>query len=355
MGGTPDINKDMAMKGTYVITGVVAAAAILGFAGYKQMESNRENGGQLLVDTGGSSGLVSSPGTDNGLPPGSSIGDGNPTPGGDLGAEAATPRGNGMNRGNGQFGRGPDRGQPSMGRPNGSGRQGGTQINPGGENPSRPTQPGERRGGPPTATMSEEDSIFGMGSMILGDEKVLAELKLDAGQKEAIAQAIKAPQGGANNQSQNPEEAVQSMLSAGEERGKKVKAILNDAQEKRFKQLVYQSFGPSALLQPNMMTQFGISESEGKKMQEAAQAFMQEQMKNFQSGNIDMNAIAKKKDELDKSMINALDEDSRNKWKAAIGAPFKFSSPMGMGGMGGMFGRGGGRGPGGGGRRPGGS
>lgn len=360
----------MATKGIYIASGIAIAVAMLGFAGYKSMESRKSNDDQQLLVTGSGGELATNSGNpvDQALPSGNSIGDGNM--GGGPGNQPDTGSAmNGFRRG-GSPGSNPDidiqtnpnRGSGGMGRNSGQGSNGQTRVNP--VNPNRGTNPG---GGNPGSTPGGsnpggaprgEMDFFGTGVMILTDAKVQSELRLSAPQKAAIKQVMEPPK--IDNSNGDMGAQVQNYMSRASEQGSKVKAILDDNQEKRYMQLVHQVMGPVMMMNGTAKDKFSISEEETKKIGAVMQTFSAEFQKSMSGGQMpNMEAIAKVKGEMDKKIIASLDADSQGKWKAATGAPFTFSTPLGMGGMmGGMGGRGmGGRGgaPGGGGRRPGGN
>ncbi len=356
----------MATKAVYIASGIAFAAAVLGFAGYKSMETRNSNDDQQLMETGtgGATASTNPQNVEGGLPDGNSIGDGgmNEGPGNQPNTGSAM---NGFQRG-GQGGNGsrqaPQSGStepnnPGMRRGQGSGGRGNSVSPAEGGNPGAGNSGRTNGGGQGRPPMGEMD-FFGTGVMILSDAKVQTELKLTAAQKAAVNQVMKPPQ-----QPQNGDDVgaqVQDYMSRAAEQGQKVKAILDDNQEKRYMQLVHQQMGPIMMLNGSAKDKFGISDDEQKKIGEILNSFSSEFQKSFSGGQMpDMDSIAKVKAQMDTKIIAALDEDSRGKWKLAVGSPFKFSSPMGMGGMMGGMSRGmGGRGGppgGGGGRRPGGN
>ncbi|MFM9874517.1 MAG: hypothetical protein ACKVQS_13760, partial [Fimbriimonadaceae bacterium] len=248
------------------------------------------------------------------------------------------------------------RGDRSPGQNNGREQPDQNGANPGGQsggNNSEPGRPGGNPGRPPQGEMD----YFGTGVMILSDAKVQTELKLSAAQKAAIGQVLQPPKAAASKEDMGAQ--VQDYMSRASEQGNKVKAILDVGQEKRYMQLVHQVMGPMMLMNGSAKEQFGISDDEVKKMTEIMQSYTAEFQKSMSSGQMpNLETIAKVKGEMDKKVLTALDSDSLSKWKAAVGAPFAFSSPMGLGGMmgGGMGGGfGGRRGGAPGGRRPGGN
>jgi hypothetical protein len=352
----------MATKAVYIASGVAFAAVVLGFAGYKSIEARKSNDNQQLMATGsGALGANSTQNLEEGLPSGSSVGDGNTGvgPGNQPNTGSAM---NGFNRGG--MGSGTND-QPNRPRNNGSGGNGmggrtpgasfGSPVTPGPGTGEQGVKPGNGNAGRPNGGQGRppqgEMDFFGNGVMILADPKVQSELKLSAQQKAAIAQVMKPPQQGESGEDVGKQ--VQDYMSRAGEQGKKVKAILDDNQEKRYMQLVHQQMGPIMMLNGSGKEQFGVSDEEQKKFSEILTSFSAQFQKGMQGGQMpDMAAITKAKAQMDLQLIAALDEDSRNKWKAATGAPFKFSDSMGLGSMLGGMRRGGA--PGGGGRRPGG-
>ncbi|MBS1712600.1 MAG: hypothetical protein JSS71_12840 [Armatimonadetes bacterium] len=332
-------------KNIYVIVGAVVGVAILGFAGFKQVQSTKSNATEQLV-FGGNSGNSNPAAPNDGLAGGPTVGDNQP--GGNPMGQGMGTQPEGMQTGPGsanQGGRGQGgfRGMGGQGRPN----QGQPGLSPnGGVAPGGPTQPGNSGG----RMANPEFDIIGMGGFILNDPKIQAELKLSSKQKADLEEALKppaAPDGGSNDM----QGMARGMANGSVERAQKIRDILDDKQEARMEQLVFQALGPSSLMSPNFRERFSISDEEVKNMQSA----MQEAWKSLGgggNGGFDMSAAMKMKEQLDVKLVAALDADSKAKWKAALGAPFKFDNAM----MGGMFGGGGGRrggGPGGGqGNRP---
>lgn len=351
----------MATKTVYVASAVAIAAAVLGFAGYKQYETRKANDDQELMVTGSDGTLVSNGGKniEEGLPTGSSIGDGNmgAGPGNQPNTGSAM---NGFQRGGtmgGNPGVRPSQPRTDGGSGMGMGRRqggGGNAVSPGGSpgagNPGGGGAPG-RPGGGQARPQGGEMDFFGMGVALLADPKVQSELKLSAAQKAAVTQALKPPKDVENSEDMGAQ--VQNYMSRAGEQGAKVKTILDDNQEKRYVQLVHQQMGPVMMMNGSAREKFAVGDDEMKKITEIMTAASGDFQKSMQSGQMpNMDAIAKVKIEMDKKVIAALDDDSRAKWKAATGAPFTFSSPGGLGGL--MGGMGMGRGMGGRGGAPGG-
>lgn len=338
----------MGINTNYLVGGVAFAVAIVGFAGYKQFESTKANASEkLLVVGGGPSGPVTGSPQDS-ISGGPAVGDQQPGMPNQPGMGQMPPTEGSGPMGSGQMGNAPQGGFQN--RPN---RQNWNGRGPATGSTGAPSQP-DGTGGSPTTPGSQggdmpQFDIIGMGGYILGDANVQKELKLSDGQKKSIEDVMKPP---AQPEGGDVQGMARDMMGSSVERAKKIRDILDDKQEKRMEQLVFQAFGPTSLMGPNFRDRFGISDDEAQKMQGA----MQEAFKSLQGsggGGFDMGSAMKMKEQLDIKLLEVLDADSKAKWKAALGTPFKFANPMiGMGGMLGGGGRRGG-GPGGGqGNRP---
>jgi hypothetical protein len=191
-----------------------------------------------------------------------------------------------------------------------------------------------------------------MGGLgLLRIPEVQAELKMTQPQiaklddaQQTVRQAMQeAFQGG--RQSMSPEELEKAMAKVQEIQLKAVSDILDQNQLKRFKQLELQRAGASALLQPAVAKELGLTDEQKAKLRELRQQQMNEMRSMFQNAGgmrnmtqeerqqrmKQMQDLRKKNDE---AMLNVLTAEQKAKWTSMVGKPFKFPE-MGPGVFGG--------------------
>lgn len=148
----------------------------------------------------------------------------------------------------------------------------------------------------------------------------------------------------------NPEEQQKRE----QEMDKKIKAILDDGQYKRYHQLLLQQQGPGSILRKDVALELDLRESQRQKIEEI-QRSMFESMRPDPNGErpdpAEMRAkIEKARKETGEKILAVLTSDQRSKWQSMLGKEFKFdpnirpNMPGGPGGPGGRGGPGGGPG-----------
>jgi len=116
------------------------------------------------------------------------------------------------------------------------------------------------------------------------------------------------------------------------EQEKKLQAILNETQWKRFNELRLQRDGVNALMRPEVAKEVGLSEEQTKKLQDIQQAsregMREAMMAARESGDMDregmMAMMEKSRKESEAKMLAVLTEPQKVKWQAMQGKPFKF-------------------------------
>ncbi len=207
---------------------------------------------------------------------------------------------------------------------------------------------------------------FGGGSslMLLGNEKVQAELDLTAEQKEGVKKLAE------ESRAQRPDFASFRDLSEDERRAKmeemrtkmqeqakatqaKVDALLLPNQAERLKQLTVQRQGAGALLSDDVAKALNLSDDQKKQLTDIRQAGFEKMRDLFQPGGSDEDRAAARekmtamqKEQTDKSLA-VLNSDQKAQFAKMQGEKFEFPADLGRGG--GRGGRGGaaGGGPGG--------
>lgn len=207
---------------------------------------------------------------------------------------------------------------------------------------------------------------FGLSlSRIVSIEKVQKELKISDEQKTKLdairAEARQGGGGGAggfgNFQNMSEEERTkffEEMRKQGEERNKKVEAVLDADQNKRAKEILLQARGNSALADPEVAKQLALTEDQVASVKTIGEESGKQMRELFQPGG-DRDEQRKKMEELrkntDEEYLNVLTDEQKAKFAALKGAKFELDPADLRGGFGGPGGRGGQGGQGGNGRR----
>ena len=180
---------------------------------------------------------------------------------------------------------------------------------------------------------------FGMGGPpILMRPDVVKELKLTDSQVTKVESLLESmrPQGrggrdgggggrggrGGFGRGGDPEQAAAT--------DKKLKAILNDAQYKRFHELSLQQAGGFALNQPRVAEQLELSSSQKSKLEDLRTDMDEERRDMFSGGGgggdreAMMAEMRLMRTEYGKKMLKVLNADQKKKWTEMVGKPFKF-------------------------------
>src|SRR5262249_24628995 len=109
-------------------------------------------------------------------------------------------------------------------------------------------------------------------------------------------------------------------------------AILNADQQKRYRQLVLQRQGMSALTEKAVQDELKLTDDQRSKVQEIVSAQQAEMRSLFQGGGGgDREAMRQKFQEMqkqrDEKLAALLTDDQKKQWKEMLGAPFTFPAP----------------------------
>jgi hypothetical protein len=117
-----------------------------------------------------------------------------------------------------------------------------------------------------------------------------------------------------------------------EVRGKReeqLKLLLTDAAFQRLQQIEWQSQGPLALLDPNMVKALELTPEQQEKLQTVNRQFVRKQQEVF-TGKVDVNEIKKKideaADERNSAVAEILSKAQQEKQQELLGAPFDLAN-----------------------------
>jgi hypothetical protein len=177
---------------------------------------------------------------------------------------------------------------------------------------------------------------FGGVGMLIGNEGVQKELKLDSGQVEKAQEAVtkvreKHQDDFAKLQDLSQEERrekmgpIQQAISA--ETMKELDTILKPDQIKRLKQIQLQQSGVNAFTTPEVEKALKLSAAQKEKIKTIAGDAMAQMRELFQPGG-DFQEMAKKRAAMQKESMERvtgiLSDDQKTAWKELVGAPFEF-------------------------------
>jgi hypothetical protein len=176
---------------------------------------------------------------------------------------------------------------------------------------------------------------FGGIGMLINNEGVQKELKLDAGQIEKAQAAVtkvteKNPFDFSQLQDLSQEErrakmaTIQQTISA--ETYKELDSILKPDQIKRLKQIQLQQSGVNAFTTPDVEKALKLDNAQKEKIKTIAGDFGAAQRELFQPGG-DFAEMAKKRAALQKEtmdkVVSILKDDQKQAWKELVGQPFE--------------------------------
>lgn len=173
---------------------------------------------------------------------------------------------------------------------------------------------------------------MGGGANLLRRPEVQAELKLTDDQKtkvtDMLAKLREDMQGRIQDlRDASPEERQKIMAEIQAEQTKRVNAILNTDQQKRFKEISLQQQGYSALAMPDVQTELKLTDDQKSKIKDILQHQGEAQREIFQNAGGDREAARSKMEalrkETDDKIAALLTDDQKNQWKAMLGTPFK--------------------------------
>jgi Spy/CpxP family protein refolding chaperone len=173
---------------------------------------------------------------------------------------------------------------------------------------------------------------MGGGANLLRRPEVQAELKLTDDQKTKVTEMLDKLRQDQQGRFQDlrdasPEERQKIMAEMQAEQTKRVNAILNTDQQKRFREISLQQQGYSALAMPDVQTELKLTDDQKSKVREIMQQQQQAMRDIFQNAGGDREAARSKMEELrkanDDKLAAVLTDDQKNQWKAMLGTPFK--------------------------------
>jgi hypothetical protein len=168
------------------------------------------------------------------------------------------------------------------------------------------------------------------GASLLTRPEVQTDLKLTADQKtkvEALVETLREERRGRfqDLRDATPEERNKVMSEWRTEEMKRVNAVLNPDQQKRFRQISLQQEGPMAVIHADVASELGLTDDQKKKVQEIQAQMRAEQQNLFQDAGEDREALRGKMEALRKStndkVTAVLTDAQKTKWKEMTGAP----------------------------------
>jgi hypothetical protein len=178
---------------------------------------------------------------------------------------------------------------------------------------------------------------FGMrgGANLLRRAEVQTELKLTADQKTKVESMLETLGEERRGRFQDlrdatPEERQKVMNEWQAEETKRVNAILNPDQQKRFRQISLQQEGPMAVSRPDVADELKLTEDQKKKVAEARNQMAEKQRAIFEEAQGDREAMRSKMETLRKEtndkITTLLTEEQKTKWKEMCGTPFNLGA-----------------------------
>lgn len=185
---------------------------------------------------------------------------------------------------------------------------------------------GQDRQQPPQ--QRQQQSVLGP----FANPDVQKELKLSEDQLSKLKDAInkvmeKHRDDFAKFQQMPPEEQQKKMMAINEEHSKAVASVLDAKQQKRFKQIQWQSDPIGALQDPELQKELKLNDEQKKKIDNAfndANKKLQEMMKSRESSREKYEAVYK---DLEKKTNDTLSEEQQKNLKELKGPPFQPSRP----------------------------
>ena len=166
------------------------------------------------------------------------------------------------------------------------------------------------------------------GLMLLSQKSVQDELKLSEDQaKQVNEQADKQRESFDELRDLSREERQKRMTESREQNQKMVSTVLNEEQQKRFRQISLQLQGAQALTSPEVATVLDLSDEQKKSVEEIQTASREEMRAAFQGGEGDRDAMRKKLQEARQASNDklkaVLTAEQQTKWQELLGEPFK--------------------------------
>lgn len=179
------------------------------------------------------------------------------------------------------------------------------------------------------AQMFDMSAMVASPQMMLGRGEIRKELKVSKDQNKQLDELNKQYVELMKAGSKDPSTAFIA-FKQGDEMGEKMRTVLDDNQQKRFRELQLQCLGPNALLQEDVKTALALSNEQVDTIKAAKQEAtngMLEAARTRKMGNKTVENLAKTYE--DKAM-KTLSQDQAEKFKTLQGKPFKDARPKGM-------------------------
>ena len=182
----------------------------------------------------------------------------------------------------------------------------------------------------------------GGGAMLLGNESVQTELKVDDGQKDKLKSLAEETNSKMREafqslqdvpQEERQEKMREKMKEVNEGMEKSLVDILRPEQMKRFKQITRQVQGIQALLAADTQKEMKITDEQKGKLEELANESQTQSREIFQNAGDDRAAAMEKitalRKETNEKALNLLTDAQKKQWKEMTGEPFevKFQRP----------------------------
>lgn len=160
--------------------------------------------------------------------------------------------------------------------------------------------------------------MMGMGGMMLMSSELQKELKITAAQKSSLEKIMKEMR--AQPRDKVTRESMQKYQT-------RMMGVLSASQKARLKQIELQARGGSALLDPDIQKQLGITAAQKSKLKALQDKFRKENMAKFEAARkankpMDFSAMQKQRKAEDAKLMAVLSQAQKAKWKAMTGKPF---------------------------------
>jgi Spy/CpxP family protein refolding chaperone len=169
------------------------------------------------------------------------------------------------------------------------------------------------------------------GANLLRRPEVQTELKITDEQKpkiETMLEQLREERQGLfqDLRDASAEERQKIMDKMYADESKRVNAILNPDQQKRFRQISLQQEGPTAAARADVADELKLTDEQKKKVRELLVAQQEKQRELREAAGGDFQAIREKMEALRKEtndkVTALLTDEQKNKWKEMVGTPF---------------------------------
>ena len=180
-----------------------------------------------------------------------------------------------------------------------------------------------------SSQMFDMTAMMASPQIMLQRGEIKKELKVTRDEAKQLDELNKQYQELMKAGSKDPATAL-TAFKKGDEVGEQMRAVLDDGQKARFRELQLQCLGPSALLQEDVRTSLGLAPEQTdaiKAAKKEASDGMLDAARNGKMGNKTMENLVKAYEE---KAMKALTPEQTEKFKALQGKPFKDARPKGM-------------------------